>query len=97
MVECGRGCQLPLHSTVGRMHGEPHDTECNAMHASLCHMTSVGGSWGTGEGTGEGTDVGQVEDRWRTGGGQVGDRWRTGGGQVGDSWGAVGGKVGQGD
>ena len=30
MVECGRGCQLPLHSTVGKMHGEPCDTECNA-------------------------------------------------------------------
>ena len=26
---CGRGCQLPLHSTVGRMHGESCDTECN--------------------------------------------------------------------
>ena len=30
MVECGRGCQVPLHSTVGRMHGEPCDTEGNA-------------------------------------------------------------------
>ena len=30
MVECRRGCQLPLHSTVGKMHGEPRDTECNA-------------------------------------------------------------------
>ena len=34
------GCQLPLQCTVGRMHGEPHDTECCAMHASVCHMTS---------------------------------------------------------
>ena len=23
MVECGRGCQLPLHSKVWGMHGEP--------------------------------------------------------------------------
>ena len=42
MVECGRGCQLPLHSTVGRMHGEHHDVTQNVMHASPCHMTSVG-------------------------------------------------------
>ena len=31
MVECGRGCHLPLHSTVGRMYGEPCDTECHSM------------------------------------------------------------------
>ena len=35
MVECGRGCQLPFHSTVGRMHGEPCDTECNACKPML--------------------------------------------------------------
>ena len=30
MVECGRGCQLPSHNTVGRMHGELYDIDCNA-------------------------------------------------------------------
>ena len=45
-TECGRGCQLPEHSTVGRMHGEPHDTECRAMHASLCMVGQVRDRWG---------------------------------------------------
>ena len=41
MVECGRGCQ---HSTVGRMHGEPCDTECNACKP-MSH-DQRGGRWG---------------------------------------------------
>ena len=31
----GQVMGLPLHSTVGRMHGEPRDTECNARQPML--------------------------------------------------------------
>ena len=41
MVKCRRGCQFPLLNAVGRMHGEPHGTECN-INASQCNMTSEG-------------------------------------------------------
>ena len=57
--------------TVGRMYGEPCDTECCAMYANLCQMTSVGTGRGTGEGDRRGGQVrGTGEgDRWGTGGG----------------------------
>ena len=56
-------CQLPLHSTVQRMHGEHRDTECNACKPMphdywylsrrvQCHVYSLKeGSFGSKKGS----------------------------------------------
>ena len=62
MVKCGRGCQLPLHSTVERMHGEPCDTECNAYNLCLMASVTVGAGGGQVGGTGGG---GPFMNKWK--------------------------------